>query len=38
MIRREAVITALFGAILGLIIGSGIGWGVTSSLADQGPG
>ncbi len=38
MIRRESVITALFGAILGILVGTGIGWGITASLSDDGLG
>lgn len=38
MIRWEAVITAVFGALLGMFIGSAIGFGVVSSLADDGLG
>jgi putative ABC transport system permease protein len=38
MIRWEAIVIALFGAILGVLIGSAIGFGVVSSLADDGLG
>lgn len=38
MIRWEAVIVALFGAVLGVSIGTGLGWAVVSSLADDGLG
>lgn len=38
MIRREAIVIALFGALLGVLIGSAIGYGVVSSLADDGLG
>lgn len=38
MVRWEAIVIALFGAILGVFIGSGIGFGVVSSLADEGLG
>jgi len=38
MVRWEALITAVFGAILGVLIGSVIGFGVVSSLADDGLG
>lgn len=38
MIRGEAVITALFGAVLGIGLGSVLGWAVVSGLADQGLG
>jgi putative ABC transport system permease protein len=36
MIRREAMIIAVFGALLGILIGSAIGFGVVTSLADDG--
>ncbi len=36
MIRSEAVMTALFGAIMGVFIGSTVGFGVVNSLADDG--
>ncbi|MFQ5948777.1 MAG: ABC transporter permease, partial [Acidimicrobiia bacterium] len=36
MIRWEAVIIALFGAVLGVLIGSFLGWAVTAALADEG--
>jgi putative ABC transport system permease protein len=35
-IRWEAVIIALFGAVLGTTIGIGLGWAVVVSLGDQG--
>lgn len=38
MIRWEAIITALFGSLLGVLIGSAIGFGVVTSLADDGLG
>jgi putative ABC transport system permease protein len=38
VIRWEAVIIALFGAVLGTTIGLALGWAVVSSLADQGLG
>lgn len=38
MIRREAIVIALFGALLGVLIGSAVGYGVISSLADDGLG
>ena len=38
MIRWEAIIVALFGAILGIVVGSGLGWATVASLADQGLG
>lgn len=38
MVRREAIITATFGALLGVGIGSAIGFGVVGSLADDGLG
>lgn len=38
MIRWEAIVIALFGALLGVLIGSAIGYGVVSSLADDGLG
>ena len=38
MIRWEAIIVALFGAILGIVVGSGLGWATVTSLADQGLG
>jgi putative ABC transport system permease protein len=38
MIRWEAIVIALFGALLGVLIGSAIGFGVVSSLADDGLG
>jgi putative ABC transport system permease protein len=38
MIRWEAIIIALFGALMGVLIGSAIGFGVVSSLADDGLG
>jgi putative ABC transport system permease protein len=36
MIRSEAVIIALFGAIIGVIIGTGLGVAFASSLGQQG--
>ena len=36
MIRSEAVILALFGAIIGIIIGTGMGIALVSSLKNQG--
>ncbi len=38
MIRWEAVVVALFGALMGVAIGSAIGFGVVASLADDGLG
>jgi putative ABC transport system permease protein len=38
MVRREALIIAVFGAVLGVSIGTGIGYGVVASLADDGLG
>ncbi|MEA1902709.1 MAG: FtsX-like permease family protein [Actinomycetota bacterium] len=38
MVRWEAIITATFGALLGVLIGSLIGFGVVTSLADDGLG
>jgi putative ABC transport system permease protein len=38
MVRREALIIAVFGALLGILIGSAIGFGVVTSLADDGLG
>lgn len=38
MIRWEAIVIALFGALMGVFIGSAIGFGVVSSLADDGLG
>jgi putative ABC transport system permease protein len=38
MVRREAMIIAVFGALLGVLIGSAIGFGVVTSLADDGLG
>ena len=38
MIRWEAIVTAVFGSLLGLLIGSAIGFGVVTSLADDGLG
>ena len=38
MIRWEAVIIALFGAIMGIIIGVVFGWAVVTALADEGLG
>jgi len=36
MIRTEAVILAIFGAIIGIIIGTGMGIALVSSLKSQG--
>jgi putative ABC transport system permease protein len=36
MIRSEAVILAIFGAIIGIIIGTGLGLALVSSLKQQG--
>ncbi len=36
MIRSEAVILAIFGAIIGIIIGTGMGIALVSSLKQQG--
>ena len=38
MIRWESILIALFGALLGVLIGSVLGFGVVSSLADEGLG
>ncbi len=38
MVRAEAVIIAVFGALLGVAIGSGLGLAVMSTLADDGLG
>ncbi|MGD2042165.1 MAG: FtsX-like permease family protein [Acidimicrobiia bacterium] len=38
MIRWEAIVIALFGALMGVLIGSAIGFGVIRSLADDGLG
>lgn len=38
MVRWEALITAVFGALLGIGIGTAIGLGVVTSLADDGLG
>ena len=38
MVRWEAIVIALFGALLGVLIGSAIGFGVIRSLADDGLG
>jgi putative ABC transport system permease protein len=38
MVRREALIIAVFGALLGVLIGTAIGFGVVTSLADDGLG
>jgi putative ABC transport system permease protein len=38
MVRWEAIITATFGALLGVLIGTVIGFGVVSSLSDNGLG
>ena len=36
MIRSEAVILAIFGAIVGIVIGTGMGVAFVSSLSSQG--
>ena len=36
MIRAEAVITSLFGAVVGIGVGVGLGWAIVSSLGDMG--
>ncbi|MEA2520444.1 MAG: putative transport system permease protein, partial [Actinomycetota bacterium] len=36
MIRSEAVVIALIGAILGMVVGIGFGWAMQRALADQG--
>jgi putative ABC transport system permease protein len=36
MIRWEAVVIAVFGAILGIMAGIVLGWAVVTALADQG--
>ena len=38
MVRWEALITAVFGALLGVLMGTAIGFGVVTSLADDGLG
>ena len=38
MIRWEAVIIALFGAVMGILIGVVFGWAVVTALADEGLG
>ena len=38
MVRREAMIIAVFGALLGVLIESAIGFGVVTWLADDGLG
>lgn len=38
MIRWEAIVIAVFGALMGVLIGSAVGFGVVSSLADNGLG
>ncbi|MFO7701115.1 MAG: FtsX-like permease family protein [Acidimicrobiia bacterium] len=38
MVRWEAVLIAVFGAILGMIAGIGLGWAVVTALADEGLG
>ena len=36
MIRAEAVITSLFGAVVGIGVGVGLGWAIVTSLGDMG--
>ncbi len=36
MIRWEATMIGVFGAILGVLVGTALGWAVVASLADQG--
>ncbi|MBW3662878.1 MAG: ABC transporter permease [Actinobacteria bacterium] len=36
MVRWEAVIVAVFGAVLGVTVGAFFGWAVVTSLADEG--
>jgi len=36
MIRSEAVILAIFGAIIGIVIGTGMGVALVASLKNQG--
>ena len=36
MVRWEAVIVAVLGALLGVVVGSGFGWAVVHALASQG--
>ncbi len=38
MVRWEAIIVAVFGALLGVVVGSGLGWATVFSLADDGLG
>jgi putative ABC transport system permease protein len=38
MVRREAVVTASFGAVLGIGLGTVLGAGVVTAMADQGLG
>jgi putative ABC transport system permease protein len=38
MVRWEAIIVAVFGALLGVMVGSGLGWAAVFSLADDGLG
>ena len=38
MVRWEAMIVAVFGALLGVVVGSGLGWATVFSLADDGLG
>jgi putative ABC transport system permease protein len=38
MVRWEAIIVAVFGALLGVMVGSGLGWATVASLADDGLG
>jgi putative ABC transport system permease protein len=38
MVRWEAMIVAVFGALLGVLVGSGLGWATVFSLADDGLG
>ncbi|WP_322779493.1 ABC transporter permease [Frankia sp. Cas4] len=36
MVRLEAVVIAVFGALLGVVVGSFFGWALTRALKDQG--
>ena len=38
MVRWEAVMTSLFGAVLGIVMGVALGWVVVLSMADEGLG